>query len=63
MVGTAHVPVTHGVLLFDGLQDVAELTQVGMVKYWLVSEAFDSMTDGNESGRVKCGTRKGSSWW
>ena len=59
MVGTAHVPVTNGVLLFDALR----LAQVGMAKYWLVFEAFDSMTDGNKSGRVKCGTRKGSGWW
>ena len=54
--------MTNGVLLFDAPRGVAALTQLGMVKYWLVFEAFDRMTDGNESGRVKCGTRKGSSW-
>ena len=59
MVGTAHVPVTNGVLLFDALRDIAALAQVGVARYWLVFEALNSMTDGNESGGVKCGTRKG----
>jgi len=59
----AHVPVANGVLLFDTLWDVVALAQVGGARYWLVFKVFNSVIDGNKSGRVECGTRKHSGWW